>query len=142
MKTQKESPFKIEQDYRIFFYFMTLILIGMYFMTLSQNPTLRQSWLVVLYTILMIVHIALHWMVVRIIQTPSHKALYIIGQGLLAFAITHLSNNTGMVFSLYMALIGETIGFLGVSRRGVLSTLYYLILSLINFVLFTNMIYT
>jgi NarL family two-component system sensor histidine kinase YdfH len=139
MKTQKESPFKIEQDYRIFFSFMTLVLIGMYVMTMFQNSSLRQSWLAVLFTILMIVHIILHWMVVRIIQVPSHKALYIIGQGLLAFVITHLSNNTGMVFSLYMALIGETIGFLGISRKSALSTLFYLILSLINFVLFTNM---
>jgi NarL family two-component system sensor histidine kinase YdfH len=139
MKTQKESPFKIEQDYRIFFSFMTLVLVGMYAMTMFQNSSLRQSWLAVLFTILMIVHIILHWMVVRIIQVPSHKALYIIGQGLLAFVITHLSNNTGMVFSLYMALIGETIGFLGISRKGAFSTLFYLILSLINFVLFTNM---
>jgi len=139
MKTKKESPFKIEQDYRIFFAFMTLVLIGVYFMTLAQNPSLRHSWLVVLFTLLMIVHITLHWLVVRIIQVPARKALYIIGQGLLAFIITQLSQNTGMVFALYMALIGETIGFLGISRWGALSTLYYLLLSLINFVLFTNM---
>jgi NarL family two-component system sensor histidine kinase YdfH len=44
-----------------------------------------------------------------------------------------------MVFSLYMALIGETIGFLGISRWSALSTLYYLSLSLLNFLLFTNM---
>jgi len=138
MKLQKESPLKIEQDYRIFFAFMTLVLIGMYVMTLTQNLTLRQSWLAVLFTILMAGHIALHWLVIRIIQVPSRKLIYIIGQGLLAFIITYLSQNTGMVFSLYMALIGETIGFLGISRRGVLSTLYYLALSLINFILFGN----
>jgi NarL family two-component system sensor histidine kinase YdfH len=139
MKTKKESPFKIEQDYRIFFAFMTLVLIGVYFMTLAQNSTLRQSWLVVLFTLLMVVHITLHWLVVRVIQTSSIKTLYILGQGLLAFFITQLSHNTAMVFALYMALIGETIGFLGINRWGVLSTLYYMALSLINFVLFTNM---
>jgi len=139
MKTQKESPFKIAQDYRIFFAFMTLVMIGVYFMTLAQNPSLRQSWLVVLFTLLMVVHVTLHWLVVRIIQTPSLKTLYILGQGLLAFFITQLSHNTGMVFALYMALIGETIGFLGISRWGALSTFYYMALSLINFVFFTNM---
>ena len=138
MKLPKESPLKLEQDYRIFFAFMTLVLIGMYFMTLAQNLTLRQSGLSILFTLLMVVHIALHWLVVRIIQVPARKVLYVIGQGLLAFMITYLSQNTGMVFSLYMALIGETIGFLGLSRRGVLSTLYYLVLSLANFVLFNN----
>ena len=116
MKTKTESPLKIEQDYRIFFLFMTVILIGMYFMSLAQTPALQNFWNGTLFTVLMVVHIALHWLVVRIIQTPKRKALYIIGQGLLAFIITHLSQNTGMVFSLYMALIGETIGFLGISR--------------------------
>jgi NarL family two-component system sensor histidine kinase YdfH len=139
MKSQKESPFKIEQDYRIFFIFMTLVMIGMYFVSMAGNPQLHQFWYGALFTILLIVHVVLHWMVIRIIQVPSHKALYIIGQGLLAFIITQMSQNTGMVFSLYMALIGETIGFLGISRWSALSTLYYLFLSLINFVLFTNM---
>ncbi|MBI5965841.1 MAG: sensor histidine kinase [Chloroflexi bacterium] len=139
MKPPKESPFKIEQDYRIFFAFMTLIMIGMYVMSIMTNPALHQFWNAVLFTILMVVHVGLHLMVIRIIQVPSRKTLYIIGQGLLAFIITYLSQNTGMVFSLYMALIGETIGFLGISRKGVLSALYYLSLSLFNFVLFTNM---
>jgi NarL family two-component system sensor histidine kinase YdfH len=58
---------------------------------------------------------------------------------LLAFVITHLSRNTGMVFALYMALIGESIGFLGISRWGALATLYYLALSLTNFAIFTNL---
>jgi NarL family two-component system sensor histidine kinase YdfH len=139
MKTKKESPFKIEQDYRIFFAFMTLVMIGVYFMTLAQNSSLHHSWLVVLFTFLMAVHVTLHWLVVRIIQSSSLKTLYILGQGLLAFFITQLSHNTAMVFALYMALIGETIGFLGINRWGALSTLYYMVLSLINFVLFTNM---
>jgi NarL family two-component system sensor histidine kinase YdfH len=138
MKTKKESLFKVEQDYRIFFIFMTIVLIGMYFMSLAQNPALHQFWSWALFTFLMMIHIALHWMVIRIIQTSTRKVLYIIGQGLLAFIITYLSQNTGMVFSLYMALIGETIGFLGISRWSVLSTLYYLSLSLLNFLLFTD----
>src|SRR5512141_470383 len=139
MKTSKESPFKVEQDYRIFFTFMTLVLIGVYVMTLIQNSTLRQSWVVIPFTILMIVHIAVHLMVIRIIQVSARKTLYILVQGVLAFLITQVSQNTVMVFALYMALIGETIGFLGINRWGLLSTLYYLLLSLVNFVLFTNL---
>jgi len=138
MKTLKESSLKVEQDYRIFFAFMTLVLIGVYFMSIAQNPALHQFWNGALFTILMIVHIVLHWMVVRIIQTPKGKALYILGQGLLAFIIISLSHNTGMVFSLYMALIGETIGFLGINRWSALSTLYFLAISLLNLILFTN----
>ena len=139
MKPLKETSLKIEQDYRIFFAFMTIILAGMYFVSIKSNPALQQLWNGTLFTILMVAHITIHWLVVRIIQTPSRKALYIIGQGLLALVITHLSQNTGMVFSLYMALIGETIGFLGINRWSVLSTLYFLVLSLLNLAVFTNL---
>lgn len=135
---QTKSSSKVEQDYRIFFIFMTLVMIGIYILSLAQNPDLRQPAIVILFTVLMVVHVVLHWMVVPIIQNPKRKAIYILGQGLLAFVITHISHNTGMVFALYMALIGETIGFLGISRWSALSTLYYLSLSLTNFIIFTN----
>ena len=135
---QTKSSSKVEQDYRIFFIFMTLVMIGIYILSLAQNPDLRQPAIGILFTVLMVVHVVLHWMVVPIIQNPKRKAIYILGQGLLAFVITHISHNTGMVFALYMALIGETIGFLGISRWSALSTLYYLSLSLTNFIIFTN----
>ncbi|MGZ9165350.1 MAG: hypothetical protein ACXW4U_09255, partial [Anaerolineales bacterium] len=119
---QTKSSSKVEQDYRFFFIFMTLVMIGIYILSLAQNPDLRQPAIGILFTVLMVVHVVLHWMVVPIIQNPKRKAIYILGQGLLAFVITHISHNTGMVFALYMALIGETIGFLGISRWSALST--------------------
>lgn len=130
---------KVEQDYRIFFVFMTMVMIGIYVLSLVQNPNLLQPVTAILFTVLMIIHVTLHWMVVPIIQVPRRKVIYIIGQGLLAFFITYLSRNTGMVFALYMALIGETIGFLSINRWSALSTLYYLSLSLTNFIIFTDL---
>jgi NarL family two-component system sensor histidine kinase YdfH len=129
---------KIDQDYRIFFLFMTLVLIGVYFLSIAQNPLLKQPGLLILFTALMVTHIVLHWQVIPLIQTPQRKLIYILVQGSLAFVITHISKNTGMVFGLYMALIGETIGFLGINRWSVLSTTYFLALSLTNFIIFTN----
>lgn len=133
-----KNHFQIDQDYRLFFIFMTVVMIGTYILSLNQNSDLLQPALFIPFTLLLIFHIALHWMVVPIIQTPARKAMYILLQGVLAFIITHLSRNTGMVFALYMALIGETIGFLGISRWSALSTFYYLVLSLANFIIFTN----
>ena len=133
-----KTRLRIDQDYRIFFLFMTLVLIGVYLLSIAQNPLLKQPGLLLLFSFLMVAHIVLHWLVIPIIQTPQRKAVYIIVQGLLAFVITHISRNTGMVFALYMALIGETIGFLGISRWSALSTAYFLALSLTNFVIFTN----
>jgi two-component system, NarL family, sensor histidine kinase YdfH len=138
---QSKSLPKLEQDYRVFFVFMTLVMIGMYILALVQNPALQQPGPAILFTVLMVVHIVLHWMLVLspLMQVRGRTVGYILGQGLLAFVITSLSQNIGMVFALYMALIGETIGFLGLSRWGILATLYYLSLSLTNFLLLNDM---
>jgi NarL family two-component system sensor histidine kinase YdfH len=135
---QPKTRLQIDQDYRIFFVFMTLVMIGVYILALVQNPALRQPVRAALFTTLMLVHVALHWMVIPIIQAPKPKLVYILGQGALAFIITYISSSSAMVFALYMALIGETIGFLGINRWGIISTVYYLALSLTNFILFTN----
>lgn len=139
MNTSKETLPKVEQDYRIFFGFMTVVLAGMYVVTISNNTALHQFWYGAPFTVLMVIHISLHWLVVRIIQVPRRKVLYIVVQGLLALLIAAMSRNTGMVVALYMALIGETIGFLGINRWSVLSTLYFIALFLLNLVIFTNL---
>ncbi len=129
---------RVEQDYRIFFVFMTIILVIMYIVSINSNPILRQFWPAALFTFLMVAHILLHLVAYRIIQTPTRTALYIIGQGIIAYAIVNLSGNIGMIYALYMALIGESIGIFGLTRWGALATLYFLALSLVNFVIFTS----
>ena len=131
----KSSP-RVEQDYRIFFAFMTFVMVGMYIWSLIAQSDLRTSWLVIPFTLLLVIHIVAHWNVNRIIQNRRRMIWYILGQSALAFVIVNLSGNIGMVFALYMALIGETIGFLGINRWGILSVIFYLALSLANFLLF------
>jgi NarL family two-component system sensor histidine kinase YdfH len=127
-----------DQDYRIFFIFMTIVMIGTYTWSLAINPAVRQPLPLVAFTVLMAAHIVLHWNVNFLTRKPSHQAIFIIGQGALAFAIVSLSGNIIMIFALYMALIGETIGILGLSRWSLLAGTYYLALSLINFNAFTD----
>jgi two-component system, NarL family, sensor histidine kinase YdfH len=131
----KSSP-RVEQDYRIFFAFMTFVMVGMYIWSLIAQPVLRTSWLVIPFTVLLAIHIIAHWNVNRIIQDRNRILWYILGQSVLAFVIVNLSGNIGMIFALYMALIGETIGFLGINRWGILSVIFYLALSLTNLILF------
>jgi len=126
----------VEQDYRIFFAFMTFVMVSMYVWSLIAQPNLRTSWLIIPFTLLLAIHIIAHWNVNRIIQNRNRIIWYILGQSALAFIIVNLSGNIGMIFALYMALIGETIGFLGINRRGILSVIFYLALSLANFALF------
>lgn len=132
----KFSPRVVEQDYRIFFAFLTFVVIGMYISTLVTQPTLRTSWMVIPYTLLLTLHIIVHWNVNRIVQNRNRVVWYILGQSALAFIIISVAGNAGMLFALYMALIGETIGILGLNRWGILSVLFYLALSFINLILF------
>jgi NarL family two-component system sensor histidine kinase YdfH len=90
------------------------------------------------YTVIFVIHIVAHWNVNRIIQTRNRILWYIVIQSALAFIIVNISRNIGMVFALYMALIGETIGILRSSRWSILAILYYLGLSVINVILLTN----
>lgn len=129
---------RVEQDYRIFFVFMTIVLVIMYVVSLINNPLLRNFWPAALFTFLMTAHILLHLAAYIIIQTPARTALYIAGQGIIAFAVVELAGNIGMIYALYMALIGESIGILGLTRWGALATLYFLALSLVNFIHFTG----
>jgi len=108
----------------------------MYISTLVTQPTLRTSWMVIPYTLLLALHIIVHWNVNRIVQNRNRVVWYILGQSALAFIIISVAGNAGMLFALYMALIGETIGILGINRWGILSVLFYLALSFINLILF------
>ena len=135
---KNKTPSRVEQDYRLFFVFMTIIFIGMYAISLNDTPDLRTTWLIIPFTSLFIIHIALHWSVTSIIKHPQRTGWYLFVQSVLAFIVVGLSRNIGMVFALYMALIGETIGILRANRKSILVILYYLVLSVINIFLFTN----
>jgi NarL family two-component system sensor histidine kinase YdfH len=139
MQSKSTTLPRVEHDYRIFFLFMTLVMLGMYAWTLVESQTLRNSWKVIPFTLMMIAHIVAHWNVNRFISNPVYTRLYVLGQSLLAFMIVYIAANAGMIFALYMAIIGESIGIFGATRRGFLVVAYYLLLSLINFTLFTNL---
>ncbi len=138
MQTKPTSRIKVEQDYRLFFVFMTVIMVGMYVVSLIENPSLQKFWPATLLAILLTIHIVLHWTVAHLIPTPTRKAAYIVGQGMLAFVIIQMSGNIGMIFALYMALIGESIGILGINRWAALTVLFYMALSALNFGLFAD----
>jgi NarL family two-component system sensor histidine kinase YdfH len=138
MQPKLASPIKVEQDYRFFFIFMTIIQAGMAVWSMVENHALQKTVPAMVFISLVTIQIILHWNVTAFIQTPTNQTIYIIGQGLLAFVIIDLSNNIGMIFALHMALIGETIGFLGVTRWSALTTVYYLALSMANFSHFSN----
>ncbi|HLA07286.1 MAG TPA: sensor histidine kinase [Anaerolineales bacterium] len=122
------STSKVERDTRLFVWFMTLVIASMYAMSLRNNPTARQLRILIPFTVFTIVHIILHWQLGKITTRPSRILWYIIIQGVLALIISWLGNEIGMTFALFMALIGEAVGLLGLTRQGLFAGIYYLIL--------------
>lgn len=118
---------------RPFFYLLTIFLVGVYILSLVQNPALRALNMAIPTTILVAAHIALYWAAGIVDQHPKWLPWYLIIQGLLAFSIAYLVANLAMMICLYAALIGITIGMLSSSRWVIAAVAYILVLSLVNY---------
>jgi NarL family two-component system sensor histidine kinase YdfH len=127
-KSQEKTHLKVERDPDLFVWFMTLVVAGMYGLTLYNEPSARQLGVFIPFTILVVAHISLHWQLGKFIDGTPKLFWYIAIQGTLALAISIISKNSGMSFALFMALVGEGIGLFGVTRRGMLTAAYYLTL--------------
>jgi NarL family two-component system sensor histidine kinase YdfH len=131
MKTTKVAFTKPDRDYRIFYLFMTLVVAAVYVSTVMTEPSLREPWRFAVFTLLVITHIVLHWFL-ELFAERGLRLVYVVVQGLLALVIVLLSNTVQMLFGLYMPLMGEITGLLGLNRRALLALVYYLVLSIIN----------
>ena len=131
--TAQPSPqiSKVERDPRLFIWLMTLVVAALYVVTLIHQPALRQWAILIPYTALLLVHMGLHWQLENITKRSNWTFWYMIVQGGLALIISWLGNETGMTFALFMALIGEAVGLLRLTRQGLLAGVYYLILMVI-----------
>jgi len=118
----------VERDSRIFLLVMTLVIAGIYVITLINTPTLRQLGTLIPFTALLLIHIVLHWQLENISIHANRTIWYIIFQGVLALIISWFGNSIGVTFALFMALIGEAVGLLGLTRQGISAGIYYLIL--------------
>jgi NarL family two-component system sensor histidine kinase YdfH len=83
---------------------------------------------------LIIVHLVLHWLLEKI-AIRGWTLAYVLIQGTLVFVIVLLSNTIQMLFGLYMPLMGEIAGLLGLNRKAALAIAYYLVLSIVNLML-------
>ncbi|WKZ37415.1 MAG: sensor histidine kinase [Anaerolineales bacterium] len=123
---------KVEQDYRLFTWFLTLVVFVMYILALTANSSLRQPLPFLFTTTLVLIHIYLHWQIEKVITTPKIFPAYSLIQGGLAFAICWLVGMEAMPFTLFMALIGESVGMFGLTRRALLASVFFLSLNMLS----------
>jgi len=124
----------VERDPNLFVWFLTLVVFTFYAITLYNEPASRQLGALVPFTVLILVHILLHWQLGKITEDPAKLFWYILIQGVLVLAILTYAKNIGMIFALFMGLIGEAVGLFRLTRRGLLAGVYYLILMVISLV--------
>ncbi len=118
-----------------FMVILSIVVIGMYVTTLFSNPRVLQPVRLIPFTILVIVHLVLHWRLEKLIKNPVWIPRYVIFQGAIAFTIILISESIVLPIALFMGLIGEAIGLLGITRWGALATVYYIVLGTINILL-------
>ncbi len=128
----------VERDPVLLMWFMTLVVAGMYAITLYNEPTTRQLGTLLPFSLLTFVHIILHWQMGKIAAQPSKLLWYIIIQGVLALIISMVARNFGMAFALFMALLGQAVGLFGLTRRGLLAGVFYLVLLVVSLVQFSG----
>jgi two-component system, NarL family, sensor histidine kinase YdfH len=136
MKTTPPSHLhNVENDPRLLMWFAIFLMVTMYVWSFFLTPRLVNPAYLLPFTGLFLIHLFLHTRVEWVEKRPRWLVGYTIFQGLLAFAITWLSGNVGMVFCLFMALVGELLAFYKITLRGLLATAYMLALAFTNFAL-------
>jgi NarL family two-component system sensor histidine kinase YdfH len=129
------QPRDVRNDPRLLFWFAIILMLAMFVWSFFLTPSLHQPAYFIPFTGLFAVHIFIHWQFPRAARHPRWLAGYTLVQGILAFGVTYLSGNVGMVFCLFMALIGELLAIYHVTVRGILAAVYFLVLAFANFVL-------
>ena len=125
----------VENDPRLLFWFAILLMVAMFIWSFFMTPRLLQPWRFALFAGLFAAHLFMHWKVNWFDKHRQWLWVYTLAQGILAFVITYLSANIGMVFCLFMALIGELLAIYKITMGGVIASIYLLGLAFVNFYL-------
>ncbi len=132
-------PKNVVMDLRWLLGFLTLVAAIMYVVVLVSVPALRKPAILIPFTGLLALHLTLHWLMLKIPPRTFWITGYFIVQGVLFFAISLLCGSANMIFTLFPAMIGESIGSLGFNRRGIAASLFFIGLLLASFfLLFTR----
>ena len=123
---------KVERDPNLFVWFLTLVVAGLAIWSMFQKPALQVPLTAAIYLTLVFVHIMLHWFLGMFKSQPKKLFWYIIFQGVLAFSISWMSGQSGVVFALFMGLLGEAVGLFGLTRRALLASVFYVMLAAVN----------
>jgi NarL family two-component system sensor histidine kinase YdfH len=123
---------------RPFFWILLLVIVFLYAISLYADPTLREPARLLPFTGLMGLHAALHWFVLPRLSRTSHILIYLAVQVTVVLILSFMTRQEGIVFGLFAALAGETVGIVETWQRALLTITAYLILIVLTFGLIWN----
>jgi NarL family two-component system sensor histidine kinase YdfH len=114
---------------------LTVAMLFIYYWSVKDSPRLQNPLALTAFTALMISYVVLFWLSPLWMMRRPHVVIYLLVQSTLAFTLTLLGQNAALIFGLFAALIGVTVGMLGRTRAMLLAILLELGLSALAFVL-------
>jgi len=114
-----------------FFALITGAIIWMYSVYIRQ---IEQVWVGVIFTVLMVVHLSLYWLIFRFIQSDRQIRSYFAVQGLLAFVLILLGGDFGLSIGLFSSLIGNAVGALQKNKDIMYVIIAYIVLAVVSII--------
>ncbi len=109
-----------------FFIIVTIVLLILYGTALYSNPDLRALGKLIPLTVLFALHIVLYWLVAILPGDLRWQAGYLVLQSGVALALALLTRSEFVIFGLFPALIGISVGVLRTRRLAAIAILVYL----------------
>jgi len=122
------------REVRPFYWVLMGVLAVMYAWIVISTPAVHETGRLILFTGLMLVHMALHWISVRLTWHRRWLLPYFVLQGGMAFALSMAAGNQGLTLGLYLGLAGEAVGIYEDLRSSLPAVVGMLALSAVNFV--------
>ena len=119
-----------------FFIMLTGAMLFIYVWSVADSPRLHSApVLVALFTLLMIVYVVLFWLSPRWAGRRPQAVIYLVVQSALAFTLVMLVQNVALIFGVFAALVGVSVGMLGRTRALAVAVVLEMGLSALCFVL-------
>ena len=110
-----------------FFGLLTFAMAVMYGVSVAYATALHQFWPLLAFTLLMVIHTALHWLSPLMGINRIRGLIYEILQIALVVGLVCISGYEMLVFGLFMGLIGEMLGVVRPLRRSLIAIFFLVI---------------
>lgn len=118
---------------RPFYLIITFILLVTTTLTLFRLPKPMPFVRLPIFAMLLVMHLALHWLSSYVAIHRQWRIPYLLGQGVLALALVIVSQRPELVLALFATLVTETLGLFGLTRLPVLGVVGYIGLTAVSF---------